>query len=296
MKTYSFKIMNLVVLAALMFIAIACEKDGFNVPAASTQADFSYVAEMEEDSTAPLGLRFRVTFTNKSINAQSYLWDFGNGETSTEENPVTYYFQSGQYTAHLTVLSPENLHYNKLSKAVTMTFVLDAVPLPFAETFDNEEAIPEIFTTIDADGDELDWYWSSRDGNGHLRSQSYDPDLGALTPDNFLITPKIDLTTYTAGDQIMLNYKVCPSANTPVYRQEHYGVFVSTSGKEAADFEHLLFEETLTEDMTNWVFVLREVDLSAFVGEYIYVTIRHYNVSDMDRLILDDIEVFKVNQ
>ena len=29
-----------------------------------------------------------VTFTNKSLNAKGYSWDFGNGKTSTEENPV----------------------------------------------------------------------------------------------------------------------------------------------------------------------------------------------------------------
>jgi hypothetical protein len=293
MRTLSKIIKILPAILFLLVIAHSCKDDSFSVPAASTQADFAYVAEMQEDTTAPLGLRFKVEFTNKSVNAISYFWDFGNGQTSTEENPVTYYYQSGQYTAKLTVTGSDNLHYNKLNRAVTMTFVLDAVPLPFLETFDNEENIPEIFTNIDADGDGLDWYWSARDGNGHLRSQSYDPDQGALTPDNYLVTPKIDLSTFVAGDQIMLNYKVCPSANTPMYRREHYGVFVSTTGKEPADFVHLMFEETLTTDMTNWVFALREVDLSAFVGEYIYVAIRHYNVTDMDRIALDDIAVFK---
>ena len=43
-----------------------------------------------------------VTFTNNSINADSYEWDFGDGETSTEENPVHVYSTSGEYTVTLT--------------------------------------------------------------------------------------------------------------------------------------------------------------------------------------------------
>ena len=38
-----------------------------------------------------------LTFTNTSINANSYLWDFGDGNTSTEENPIHTYAQSGMY-------------------------------------------------------------------------------------------------------------------------------------------------------------------------------------------------------
>lgn len=41
-----------------------------------------------------------VTFTNLSLNATSYLWDFGDGDTSTVENPVHTY-EYGDYTATL---------------------------------------------------------------------------------------------------------------------------------------------------------------------------------------------------
>ena len=46
-----------------------------------------------------------VQFTNTSSNAVSYLWDFGNGATSTLENPVNAYFTPGAYTVSLTVTS-----------------------------------------------------------------------------------------------------------------------------------------------------------------------------------------------
>lgn len=43
-----------------------------------------------------------VTFTNISERALSYAWDFGDGETSTEENPVHTYAESGEYSVTLT--------------------------------------------------------------------------------------------------------------------------------------------------------------------------------------------------
>ena len=41
--------------------------------------------------------------TNKSENAVSYHWDFGNGDTSTEANPAYEYKMHGTYKVTLTV-------------------------------------------------------------------------------------------------------------------------------------------------------------------------------------------------
>jgi PKD repeat protein len=51
--------------------------------------------------TSSAGL-LEVTFTNTSTNATSYLWDFGDSQTSTEENPVHTYANDGTYTVTLT--------------------------------------------------------------------------------------------------------------------------------------------------------------------------------------------------
>lgn len=44
-----------------------------------------------------------VTFSNTSQFTESYLWDFGDGTTSTEANPVHTYANPGQYLVQLTV-------------------------------------------------------------------------------------------------------------------------------------------------------------------------------------------------
>ncbi|MBK7938994.1 MAG: peptidylprolyl isomerase [Lewinellaceae bacterium] len=42
-----------------------------------------------------------VNFTNTSLKADSYAWDFGDGATSTEANPTHRYVHSGNYTVTL---------------------------------------------------------------------------------------------------------------------------------------------------------------------------------------------------
>ncbi len=71
--------------------------DTLSLPAAIVQTDpmaaFSYVS----NGTT-------VTFTNQSIGgANSYLWDFGDGDTSTQINPVHVYAAKGGYTVKLEV-------------------------------------------------------------------------------------------------------------------------------------------------------------------------------------------------
>jgi PKD repeat protein len=52
---------------------------------------------------APLG----VQFTDKSTgNVTSWLWDFGDGKTSTAHNPTNTYIKEGKYTVELTVSGP----------------------------------------------------------------------------------------------------------------------------------------------------------------------------------------------
>ena len=45
------------------------------------------------------------SLTNTSENATSYLWNFGDGTTSTEANPVHTYTSNGAFTIELTVES-----------------------------------------------------------------------------------------------------------------------------------------------------------------------------------------------
>ncbi|MEP6682060.1 MAG: PKD domain-containing protein [Parafilimonas sp.] len=74
-------------------------------------------ASCKKDSTKPGPFVFysvsvdgaTVTFTNKSTGAETYEWDFGDGTTSTDENPVHTYPGKGKYvpTLYATTASGE---------------------------------------------------------------------------------------------------------------------------------------------------------------------------------------------
>ncbi|MGF7117585.1 PKD domain-containing protein [Methanobacterium oryzae] len=70
---------------------------GYYVNGAAPTANFS--------STPTSGsLPLNVQFTDNSTGSQnSYLWDFGDGTTSTEQNPTHTYTTAGTYTVKLTV-------------------------------------------------------------------------------------------------------------------------------------------------------------------------------------------------
>ena len=51
----------------------------------------------EEDKKAPT----TIVFKNDSEKAESFMWDFGDGKTSTEESPEHKYFLSGKYNVKL---------------------------------------------------------------------------------------------------------------------------------------------------------------------------------------------------
>jgi len=84
---------------AMLGMFTACEKD--EETAADPFADFEY--EISEEN--PL----EVSFTNKSTNSETYLWEFGDGETSTEENPVHEYAEGGTYDVTLTSTNADDV-------------------------------------------------------------------------------------------------------------------------------------------------------------------------------------------
>ena len=61
-----------------------------------------------EDTELPMALfdyqidGITVQFTNYSTDADEYLWDFGDGNSSTEENPLHEYAESGNFIITLT--------------------------------------------------------------------------------------------------------------------------------------------------------------------------------------------------
>ena len=60
-----------------------------------------------------------VTFTDASQNAVTWLWDFGDGKTSTEKSPVHQYLSGGTYTVKLIATGADGVTKSEKTKTVT---------------------------------------------------------------------------------------------------------------------------------------------------------------------------------
>lgn len=87
-----------------------------------------------------------------------------------------------------------------------------------------------------------------------------------------------------------LTWEVASTANTVAYRAEHYGVFISTTGTSPENFT-MLFEETLPTTVPNWQPQPRELDINSYGGQTVYIAFRHWNITDMDRVVIDNVKV-----
>lgn len=141
------------------------------------------------------------------------------------------------------------------------------------------------FTTIDNDGDGNDWTaYAYTDSPGHSGdyvavSESYINYVGALTPDNWLVTPLAVLNG---------TFSFWAWGQDPSYAAEVFGVYVAPSSSktvpDVSAFQQVGSDFTATGEMTEY-----SVDLSSFGGVQGYIAIVHHNVTDMFRLNIDDV-------
>ena len=152
----------------------------------------------------------------------------------------------------------------------------------FSDDFE-ADTTASAWTMYDEDGDGHNWFPTETNTTGWaIASASYDNTEGALTPNNWLVSPAIDLSNAT-GDLDLL-YTVY--AQDPDWAAEHYKVMVSTTDNSVGSFTDSLFEETIDSNIYE-----RALDLSGYAGETIYIAFQHYDVTDMFRIILDNIQV-----
>ena len=204
-----------------------------------------------------------------------------------------------QYTKDGSVNSNDDCFYVDY-----ITFYKQPAPPVPGMTYDFEDHTMQGWTSVDADGDGYGWRVGSEvmtGVNGHnssadfVFSQSYDNSYGVLYPDNYLVSPQVQL------GGIVRFYACAQDAN---YAAEHFGVAVSTTNTNPSSFttvqEWTMSAKSVGEggkpvrnsrsgrDQGNWYEYT--VDLSAYSGNG-YVAIRHFNCSDMFYLDVDDITI-----
>ena len=155
--------------------------------------------------------------------------------------------------------------------------------------WDFEDETELSWTSVDADGDSFGWFiwdpeslgYDTGDGVRLLdkkcaTSASYN-SLGALTPDDWMISPKV-----------VLNGKLSfwAAGQDPSYAAEVFAVYVSTTDTELSSFVKISEDITATSPIQEYT-----IDLSEYEGMEGYVAFRHYNVTDMFRLNIDNVKI-----
>ncbi len=144
------------------------------------------------------------------------------------------------------------------------------------------------FMVYDADGDGNNWglsYSSSAQDDACFYSVSYSSSLGALDPDNWLITPAVGL----GGT---LKFKAWQQSTSYPDKIQVY-VCTNTDWQDVSEFtsvsEIIQPSTDDVEDAEEFV-----IDLSGFEGEGI-IAFRHYDSYNQYAIFIDDIEVTPPN-
>ncbi len=220
------------------------------------------------------------TFTATTTGQPSVSWSLAGATPSTASgNSISASWSTaGTYNIIATATNTSG------SSSDTMQIeVISCSPIsvfPYTIGFDsNDMSLYTCWTAVDADGD--GYSWDVETFSGVISSASYINNIGALTPDNWLVSPQLQLAS---GSSYTLSWE--HAAVDSFYFAEHYGVYVSTSGTAISDFVQLQ-DYTLTSHIPSNV----TLDLTQYAGQDIYIAFRHYGVSDEYWLVIDDITI-----
>lgn len=152
--------------------------------------------------------------------------------------------------------------------------------------------------------DDSVWSFIDADGDGHgfevkeftdnyyaLNSKSFDSNDGALLPDNYAVSPEVELVDYEA--ELYLHWLVAAEANQ--WSEEHYSLYVYTGTETltANNVDELLadpeFSETLPTKSN--IFFGRSIDLSAYMGQKVRFVFRHHDCTNQYSLFIDSISI-----
>jgi PKD repeat protein len=175
MKT---KLFTALVALALLF---GCSDEDTTTPDAQACFDFSPQKNLTAGD--------EITFTNCSENATSFAWDFGDGDISTEENPVHNYETEGDFTVKLVAANESSV--DTISKDVSV-IVNNHI------TYDNENyIIPNGYYVHDSEDESNSFaYWLV-----FCNSDSYN---AVLDEDMFSVTPYIRMDYIVSNDSLTL--------------------------------------------------------------------------------------------
>lgn len=197
-----------------------------SVSAAVTEARFS----TERDNYSAPAV---VNFTNYSVNADSYLWDFGDknsSENSSElKNPTHIYSKEGKYQVKLSVKNNTTGHTAEFVDFVQVSGKQAPEPVakPVAEpvaafdfSFDENIEGKVVFSNSSENADEFKWNFGdfSADVN---ESNAASPSHTYLSPGKYTVT--LNAVNSKTGDSRQVSKEVVLKSNVSVFVKDNFG-------------------------------------------------------------------------
>lgn len=161
------------------------------------------------------------------------------------------------------------------------------------ETWDFDGSDDSVWTFIDGDGDGEGFsVYEYAENHFGLRSDSYDIDESViLTPDNYAISPLVQLTA--AESELYLHWTAFGIDSE--WSDEHYSLYVYTGTEElnADNIEALLPNADFSETLPAYsgIQYIRTVDLSKYMGKNVRFIFRHHDVENVFSLVIDSVSV-----
>ena len=243
---------------------------------------FAIYAGVSPDPDAMTKLTDDITVTGDWANYGADLSDFA-GETIYVA--IRHYNCTDQYALVIDQFEVlKGAYVPPEPPAPPVTIIGDVVKGFYFE----EDPATEGWTFVDSDDDGFNWIWSDAsaqiityEGASCIYSESYDStSTTALTPDNWAISPAVSLD---GVEEAVLSLYACGQDKT--YCAENFQIYagITANPEEMTPVSDLF---TTTGEYTQYT-----ADLADFLGETIYIAIRHYNVTDMFYLNIDQVEV-----
>lgn len=228
-----------------------------------------------------------VTFVANAPLATSFTWTVdGNPANTTTNSLSTSFTSAGNHT--VSVVATNSVGNSTPATATINVYSCDPITeFPWTEDFEENHFDCWKFYDEDGDGDNWFVYFSEATAYGHNNSHrlamsaSYDNNYGPLTPDNWMVLPAMSLPE---GSELILSWY--EKGQDTAYFAEKYSVYISTTGARVEDFTAAAGNFTSTK---NWVG--RNIDLSQYAGQTIYIAFRHHDCTDMFYLNIDDIKI-----
>lgn len=208
----------------------------------SPSADFSAIPRVG-------GQPLTVVFTDLSpVYMTKWLWDFGDDETSDQQNPSHKYAESGNYTVSLTATNPIG-SVKETKEAYINVFLLPTADFS-ADAIVGEPSLKVRFTDL-SESIPTDWSWDFGDGESSVLQN---PEHTYISPGYYTVTLTAlnpgGSDTETKADYIHVNHMPSLQITSEFGEWEGGAVVIAAEAEDIdGDIEHVVFQYSL-DDVT----------------------------------------------